>query len=131
MTIETAFTHKTNPDEVLLRDWRRTAPDAYTATAAWPTAHPFYADRLGLHDPLLLSETVRQTLPLLSHGAYGVPFGHHLLWKDFGWELDPAAARADGTPAALQLCSWRPPARPPWPRRTRSRCSSPACTPTS
>ncbi|MBW8800473.1 MAG: hypothetical protein JF597_44935 [Streptomyces sp.] len=97
------FTHKTNQAEVLLRDWRRTAPDAFTVTAAWPATHPFYVNRLGLHDPLLLSETVRQTLPLLSHGAYRVPFGHQLLWKDFGWSLDPSAACADGGPAELEL----------------------------
>ncbi|MFF7308567.1 ScbA/BarX family gamma-butyrolactone biosynthesis protein [Streptomyces sp. NPDC008137] len=102
-TVSPVLTHKTNQDEVLLRNWRRTAPDAFTVTAAWPATHPFYVNRLGLHDPLMLSETVRQTLPLLSHGAYGVPFGHQLLWKDFSWTLDPAAARADGGPAELEL----------------------------
>ncbi|MFC9505299.1 ScbA/BarX family gamma-butyrolactone biosynthesis protein [Streptomyces sp. NPDC057002] len=102
-TVSPVLTHKTNQDEVLLRSWRRTAPDAFTVTAAWPATHPFYVNRLGLHDPLMLSETVRQTLPLLSHGAYNVPFGHQLLWKDFSWTLDPAAAHADGGPAELEL----------------------------
>ncbi|MEG8276557.1 ScbA/BarX family gamma-butyrolactone biosynthesis protein [Streptomyces sp. AHA2] len=101
--ISQSFTHKTNENEVLLRSWRRTASDSFTVTAAWPAAHPFYASRQGLHDPLLLCETVRQTLPLLSHGAYQVPFGHQLLWKDFDWTLDPAAAYADGDPAELEL----------------------------
>ncbi|WP_369196628.1 ScbA/BarX family gamma-butyrolactone biosynthesis protein [Streptomyces djakartensis] len=101
--ISPSFTHKTNESEVLLRSWRRTAPDSFTVTAVWPAAHPFYGNRLGLHDPLLLCETVRQTLPLLSHGAYQVPFGHQLLWKDFDWALDPAAAYADGDPAELEL----------------------------
>ncbi|MDH6549760.1 ScbA/BarX family gamma-butyrolactone biosynthesis protein [Streptomyces sp. SAI-041] len=96
-------THKTNQDEMLLRSWRRTGPDTFTVTAAWPAEHRFYVSRLGLYDPLLLSETVRQTLPLLSHGAYQVPFGHQLLWKDFSWTLDPAASRADGGPAELEL----------------------------
>ena len=32
--------HKTNPDEVLLTDWHRTAPDAFTVTARWPRATP-------------------------------------------------------------------------------------------
>ncbi|WP_406149321.1 ScbA/BarX family gamma-butyrolactone biosynthesis protein [Streptomyces sp. NBC_01012] len=97
------MTHKTNQNEVLLRGWRRTAPDAFTVTAAWPAAHPFYVSRQGLHDPLLLSETVRQTLPLLSHGAYQVPAGHQLLWKDFSWTLDPEVTFADGDPAELEL----------------------------
>ncbi|MFD5869628.1 ScbA/BarX family gamma-butyrolactone biosynthesis protein [Streptomyces sp. NPDC060322] len=102
-TVSATLTHKVNQDEMLLRTWRRTAPDAFTVTAAWPSAHPFYVGRHGLHDPLLLSETVRQTLPLLSHGAYQVPFGHQLLWKDFSWTLDPAATFADGGPAELEL----------------------------
>ncbi|MEV7203438.1 ScbA/BarX family gamma-butyrolactone biosynthesis protein [Streptomyces griseoluteus] len=102
-TVYADFTHKTNPDETLLRSWRRTGTDTFTVTAAWPAAHRFYVSRLGLYDPLLLSETVRQTLPLLSHGAYRVPFGHQLLWKDFSWTLDPAAALADGDPAELEL----------------------------
>ncbi|MEV6259566.1 ScbA/BarX family gamma-butyrolactone biosynthesis protein [Streptomyces sp. NPDC051784] len=101
--VSAALTHKVNQDEMLLRTWRKTAPDAFTVTAVWPPAHPFYAHRHGLHDPLLLSETVRQTLPLLSHGAYEVPFGHQLLWKDFSWTLDPAATFADGGPAELEL----------------------------
>ncbi|WP_103528805.1 ScbA/BarX family gamma-butyrolactone biosynthesis protein [Streptomyces sp. SM12] len=96
-------THKTNRDEVLLRTWWRSAPDRFTVTAEWPAAHPFYVSRLGLRDPLLLSETVRQTLPLLSHAAYRVPEGHQLLWKDFDWVMDPGAALADGSPAGLEL----------------------------
>lgn len=102
-TVSADHTHKTNQDEMLLRRWRRTGSDTFTVTAAWPADHRFYANRLGLHDPLLLSETVRQTLPLISHGAYQVPFGHQLLWKDFSWTLDPAAAQADGDPAELTL----------------------------
>ncbi|MFD0373042.1 ScbA/BarX family gamma-butyrolactone biosynthesis protein [Streptomyces sp. NPDC059071] len=84
-------THKTNPDEVLLTDWRRTDEHAFVVRARWPRAHDFYTTRHGLHDPLLLSETVRQALPLLSHVGYEIPLGHQLLWHDFRWELDPEA----------------------------------------
>ncbi|MEV6018218.1 MULTISPECIES: ScbA/BarX family gamma-butyrolactone biosynthesis protein [unclassified Streptomyces] len=86
-----SYTHKTRPEEVLLRDWERTGPDAFTVTAQWPRDHAFYRTRHGLLDPMLLSETIRQTLPLLSHGAYAVPLGHQLLWQDLDWHLvDPA-----------------------------------------
>ncbi|MET7987641.1 MULTISPECIES: ScbA/BarX family gamma-butyrolactone biosynthesis protein [unclassified Streptomyces] len=85
------YTHKTRPEEVLLRAWERTGPDAFTITARWPRDHGFYRTRHGLLDPMLLSETIRQTLPLLSHGAYAVPLGHQLLWQDLDWHLvDPA-----------------------------------------
>ncbi|MDT9690273.1 ScbA/BarX family gamma-butyrolactone biosynthesis protein [Streptomyces sp. P9(2023)] len=98
-----SYTHKTNPAEVLLASWCRTGDDTFTVTARWPHEHAFYLARHGRHDPLFLAETVRQTLPLLSHAAYDVPFGHQLLWKDFGWDIDPDALRADGTDAEVEL----------------------------
>ncbi|MFD5633579.1 ScbA/BarX family gamma-butyrolactone biosynthesis protein [Streptomyces sp. NPDC127077] len=88
-----SYTHKTRQEEVLLRAWERTGPDAFTVTAEWPRDHRFYRSRHGLLDPMLLSETIRQTLPLLSHGAYAVPLGHQLLWQDLDWHIAaPAAA---------------------------------------
>ncbi|MFJ8668556.1 ScbA/BarX family gamma-butyrolactone biosynthesis protein [Streptomyces sp. NPDC093600] len=102
--VPVAYTHKSDPAEVLLSTWCQVGEDRFVVTARWPETHGFYLTRFGLYDPLLLSETVRQTLPLLAHAAYGVPFGHQLLWKDFGWDLDPAALRADGEKgAAVEL----------------------------
>ncbi len=98
-----ALTHKTNQDEVLLDRWGRTGDDAFTVVARWPRAHAFYLTRNGLHDPLLLSETIRQTLPLISHGAYEVPLGHQLLWHDFHWSLAPEALAADDGDAEIEL----------------------------
>ncbi|MFG2022839.1 ScbA/BarX family gamma-butyrolactone biosynthesis protein [Streptomyces sp. NPDC048825] len=98
-----AYTHKANPAEVLLTDWCRPAPGAFTVRAHWPRTHEFYQVRHGLHDPLLLSETVRQTLPLLSHAAYNVPFGHQLLWHSFHWDLDPGALRSEGRAVDVEL----------------------------
>ncbi|MFD4012856.1 ScbA/BarX family gamma-butyrolactone biosynthesis protein [Streptomyces albidoflavus] len=98
-----SYTHKRVASEVLLGNWRRTGPDSYAVEAGWPGQHAFYETRLGVHDPMLLCETVRQTLPLLSHGAYEVPLGHHLLWRDFAWEVDAEALRSDGGAAGLDL----------------------------
>ncbi|MGW6565651.1 ScbA/BarX family gamma-butyrolactone biosynthesis protein [Streptomyces sp. NPDC054975] len=98
-----SYTHKTNPAEVLLRSWCRTGDDTFTVTARWPREHTFYLARHGRHDPLFLAETVRQTLPMLSHAAYDVPFGHQLLWKDFGWDIDADALWADGEDALVDL----------------------------
>lgn len=103
MPVPMSYTHKTNPAEVLLASWCRTGDDTFTVTARWPRAHAFYLARHGRHDPLFLTETVRQTLPLLSHAAYDVPFGHQLLWKDFGWQIDADALGADGSDADVEL----------------------------
>ncbi|AXE28002.1 hypothetical protein C0216_31320 (plasmid) [Streptomyces globosus] len=96
-------THKTNPDEVLLTEWQRTDEHSFVVRATWPRTHDFYTTRHGLHDPLLLSETVRQALPLLSHVAYETPMGHQLLWHDLRWVLDPAALMAAEQETELEL----------------------------
>ncbi|GHB33414.1 adhesin [Streptomyces viridiviolaceus] len=95
--------HKRNAAEVLLTGWRCTAEDRFVVTARWPGDHFFYAVRDGHRDPLLLSETIRQTFPLLCHEAYGVPFGHHLVWDTYSWCANPEVLRADGASAELEL----------------------------
>lgn len=95
--------HKLNAAEVLLTGWRRTADDRFVVTARWPPDHDFYAVRDHRHDPLLLSETIRQTFPLLAHEAYGVPFGHHLVWDTYAWCLNPDLLHADGSAVDLEL----------------------------
>ncbi|MFJ1808381.1 ScbA/BarX family gamma-butyrolactone biosynthesis protein [Streptomyces sp. NPDC088157] len=95
--------HKLNAAEVLLTGWRRTADDRFVVTARWPPDHDFYAVRHDRHDPLLLSETIRQTFPLLAHEAYGVPFGHHLVWDSYTWFLNPDLLHADGSAVDLEL----------------------------
>ncbi len=85
------YVHKTDPAEVLLTGWGRTGEDSYTVTARWPRGHGFYTPTGGLPDPLLVAETIRQTIPLLSHCAYDAPMNHRQSWSDFGYTLDGAA----------------------------------------
>ncbi|MER6030360.1 ScbA/BarX family gamma-butyrolactone biosynthesis protein [Streptomyces sp. NPDC001851] len=84
--------HKHNADETLLTSWRRTGPDGFLIKARWPAAHSFYATGADGVDPLLFSETVRQCLPMLSHEAYDVPLGHHLLWETYDYALTDVPA---------------------------------------
>ncbi|MEU9481045.1 ScbA/BarX family gamma-butyrolactone biosynthesis protein [Streptomyces sp. NPDC048191] len=93
--------HKSDPAEVLLTRWCRTAPDCFQVVAHWPGAHPFYTAASGSYEPLLVSETIRQLFPLLCHAAYDVPFGHHLVWERYDYSLEPGALRPG--PAALEL----------------------------
>lgn len=88
--------HKSDPGEVYLVRWRRTAPDSFRISARWPRSHPFY--RMAPEaDPLLLCETIRQTFPLLCHAAYEVPVGHQLIWERFSYRFEPPAP---GVPAS-------------------------------
>ncbi|WP_328304504.1 transcriptional regulator (plasmid) [Streptomyces sp. NBC_00435] len=97
------YVHKAAQAEVLLSDWRKVDEDTFVVAAQWPRAHAFYSSDDGLYDPLLLAETVRQTIPLLSHVAYDVPFGHHLIWEFFSYEVDTAALVVGATPADVEL----------------------------
>ncbi|MBO8185851.1 ScbA/BarX family gamma-butyrolactone biosynthesis protein [Streptomyces spirodelae] len=95
--------HKHNKDEVLLTDWRKIDAERFEVTARWPRDHGFYLSDQGVHDPLMLAETVRQLLPLLSHVAYDVPLGHHLIWGDFTYSADAEALRARDRLAEVRL----------------------------
>lgn len=97
------YVHKSAHSEVLLTGWRRVAPDEYVVTAQWPRTHSFYGPDAGLHDPLLLAESVRQAIPLLSHVAYDVPFGHRQIWNWFACSVDPDALAVGPAPADIAL----------------------------
>ncbi|PKT67451.1 hypothetical protein CW362_40330, partial [Streptomyces populi] len=97
------YVHKRAESEVLLNGWLPVGENRHRVTARWPLGHSFYGPTDGLHDPLLVAETVRQCVPLLSHAAYGVPFGHRQTWSRFGYRIDPAVLAATGTDAAVEL----------------------------
>ncbi|MEU6062847.1 ScbA/BarX family gamma-butyrolactone biosynthesis protein [Streptomyces sp. NPDC047097] len=98
------FVHRASFTEVFLTGWRHTGTDTFTVTAQWPRRHSFYTAYNGLHDPLLLCETIRQCLPLLSHAAYDVPFGHRLSWDYFRYTLNNHnALRIGVAPTELEL----------------------------
>ncbi|MFC9228288.1 ScbA/BarX family gamma-butyrolactone biosynthesis protein [Streptomyces decoyicus] len=102
-TVAREYVHRAAHSEVFLTGWRATGEDTFTVTAQWPRSHSFFIAAHGLYDPLLLCETIRQSLPLLSHAAYGVPFGHQLSWSHFQYELNPQAMRIEQAPADIQL----------------------------
>ncbi|MYV65386.1 transcriptional regulator [Streptomyces sp. SID2131] len=95
--------HRAALSEVFLTGWEKAGADTYTVSAQWPRSHSFYVPEHGMHDPLLLCETVRQTFPLLTHVAYGVPFGYQLSWSRLQYTINPQALRIERTPADLQI----------------------------
>lgn len=95
--------HKHASSEVLLTDWTTHDGNRHTVLARWPRRHTFYRPHNWRFDPLLLVETVRQTIPLLSHVAYDVPFGSHLVWDHFTFEVEPPAMLIPQAPADVVL----------------------------
>ncbi|WP_336319922.1 ScbA/BarX family gamma-butyrolactone biosynthesis protein [Streptomyces lavendofoliae] len=102
-TLPRQYVHKAAHSEVLLTSWHRRSADEYTVTAQWPRTHAFYRPAHRLLDPMLFAETARQTIPLLSHLAYDVPFGHHLIWDHFSFSLALGNLRNSTVPAELVL----------------------------
>jgi hypothetical protein len=83
--------HKLRGDEVLLRTWTETSPERYVLTARWPKGHDFYRPSQGAYDPLLLAESVRQAVPLLSHAVHGVPREYKQAWERFSFSVESLA----------------------------------------
>lgn len=102
-TVPREYVHRTAVSEVFLTNWRQDGPGGWLVTAQWPRAHSFYGPAGGLHDPLLLIETVRQAGILLSHVAHGVPLDHPIIWQKVSYVLRPQALRATHTPADVAL----------------------------
>ncbi|WP_315904604.1 ScbA/BarX family gamma-butyrolactone biosynthesis protein [Streptomyces sp. CBG33] len=97
------YTHKRVRDEVLLTGWAPAGANRMTVTARWPRGHAFYAPAADHHDPMLLAETLRQSIPLISHACYDVPLGHHLIWQHFTFEADLGALWTGPGPMDVEL----------------------------
>ncbi len=46
---------------------------------------------------------MRQTIPLLSHVAYEVPFGHRQIWDTFSYSTNPGSLAVGSAPADIAL----------------------------
>ncbi|MFI0154983.1 ScbA/BarX family gamma-butyrolactone biosynthesis protein [Streptomyces lydicus] len=102
-TVPREYVHRTAVSEVFLTNWRRGAADSWIVSAQWPRAHSFYGPVGGLHDPLLLIETMRQAGILLSHVAHRVPLDHPIIWQRVRYDLTPQALHAADEPAEVEL----------------------------
>ncbi|WP_424217585.1 ScbA/BarX family gamma-butyrolactone biosynthesis protein (plasmid) [Streptomyces sp. BI20] len=102
-TVAKEHVHRTSLADVFLTGCASGGPDTFTITAQWPRVHSFYRNDHGLYDPLMLCETIRQSLPFLMHTRYDVPIGHQLMWQRFRYSVDSRAMVIGRTPAELTL----------------------------
>ncbi|GAA2409707.1 ScbA/BarX family gamma-butyrolactone biosynthesis protein [Streptomyces glaucosporus] len=102
-TVAKEYVHRAALSEVFLTSWDRVGQDAFTVTAQWPRSHSFYSSEYGVHDPLLLCETLRQSGLLLTHTAYDTPFGYQLSWSRLQYAVNPQALRMESTPAEIEM----------------------------
>ncbi|MFC9927171.1 ScbA/BarX family gamma-butyrolactone biosynthesis protein [Streptomyces sp. NPDC127190] len=98
-----SYVHKNAASEVLVTGWRPEGEDTFVVNARWPQDHPFHPPVHGCHDPLLVAESIRQSVLLLGHAAYGVPFGNPQSWSQFRYTVDPVPLATDGAEAEVEL----------------------------
>ncbi|MER6851277.1 ScbA/BarX family gamma-butyrolactone biosynthesis protein [Streptomyces flaveolus] len=102
-TVAKEYVHRAALAEVFLTGWNRTGPDSFLVSAQWPRSHSFYSSDRGVHDPLLLCESLRQCGLLLTHAAFKVPFGYQLSWSSLRYSANPEAMRIGSTPADIEM----------------------------
>ncbi|CAM5683832.1 hypothetical protein SAVIM338S_07418 [Streptomyces avidinii] len=102
-TVPRRYVHRAALAEVFLTGIAPAGAGSYLVTAQWPRGHSLYGSRGGLLDPMLACETVRQTVPLLSHTVFDVPFGHMQSWDHISFGLDPDVMTAGSTPPEIEM----------------------------
>ncbi|MEU5219271.1 ScbA/BarX family gamma-butyrolactone biosynthesis protein [Streptomyces sp. NPDC020807] len=90
---------KASAQEVLITAWTRLCETTQQITVHWPRDHAFYAEG-HRYSPLLLTESLRQALALLTHEVHEVPLGHRLGWEQLRFRVDPAALTIDRGPGS-------------------------------
>lgn len=65
--------HRTHRKDVFVDSLRVIGPSHFQVNATWPATHDFYGPVRGLHDPLLLLETVRESIFVVGHTVYEIP----------------------------------------------------------
>ncbi|MFC8535827.1 ScbA/BarX family gamma-butyrolactone biosynthesis protein [Streptomyces sp. NPDC057249] len=111
--------HRAAVAEVFVTDSIRTGEDRFLVAAQWPRDHALYSpSSSGISDPLLLAETVRQSLVYLAHRFYGVPLTHRFVGSGTAFRITrPELLRIGDTPLPVVLdVQWewvgnRPPRR--------------------
>ncbi|MYT75253.1 MULTISPECIES: ScbA/BarX family gamma-butyrolactone biosynthesis protein [unclassified Streptomyces] len=102
--VSAAEVHKLDASEVLLTDWQHIGPDHFGICARWPALHRFYAEAAhDRRDALMLIECVRQSIPMLCHGAYDTPFGFRQAWEDLQFAVEPSILGRTGTDLEIRL----------------------------
>ncbi|MGW0913669.1 ScbA/BarX family gamma-butyrolactone biosynthesis protein [Streptomyces sp. NPDC002784] len=99
-TVPRQLVHRAAVAETLLTGWRRTGTDQFRVAAQWPRAHPLHvsSDRTA-YEPLLVTETVRQSGTLLAHTEYEVPLGYRFVLQELRVTTRPECLGVGHAPA--------------------------------
>ncbi|MFG2296247.1 ScbA/BarX family gamma-butyrolactone biosynthesis protein [Streptomyces sp. NPDC048603] len=90
--------HRVRAEDAFAIGWTELAKDRFLVRAGWPPSHPFFAPlHGGVHDPLLIVETMRQSTMAVLHAGYGIPLDHHFLLTELAYVYHPEGFGVSGT----------------------------------
>ncbi|MFI7016154.1 ScbA/BarX family gamma-butyrolactone biosynthesis protein [Streptomyces sp. NPDC050164] len=75
------YVHLHREESVLVTGWFPGEADQYTVTARWPAAGE------GFDDPLLLTQTIRQSCLVIAHAERSVPLSHQTLMEQMDFSV--------------------------------------------
>lgn len=101
LDIYTTLIHRSGLQEELIGGWERVGPDRFLVNASWPQSHPLFAPLGAFHDPLLITETMRQAALLVAHTGYDIPEGHRFVLSGMSSSVHPDRILLDGDADAV------------------------------
>ncbi|OKI06239.1 A-factor biosynthesis protein [Streptomyces sp. CB02923] len=106
-TVPRELVHRSSVTEVLVTGALARDDDTLDVGVQIPRSHAFYRDSQGcrhLYDPMVLVEAARQTLIMLGHDVFGMPFGTKFVLREIALhETDMAALTVRGVPTEVVL----------------------------
>ncbi|MFJ4920594.1 ScbA/BarX family gamma-butyrolactone biosynthesis protein [Streptomyces sp. NPDC088725] len=100
-----SLVHRNSVAEVFVTDGLRLNDTLFAVAAQWPRDHALYhPDSNGFSDPLLLAETIRQSLLYVSHSHLGIALGSHFVGYGVTFDItDLEALRVGPAPLTVVL----------------------------
>ncbi|MFE0178742.1 ScbA/BarX family gamma-butyrolactone biosynthesis protein [Streptomyces sp. NPDC059002] len=95
--------HRARLTDAFPVSWIRTGQDRFSVAVRLPHDHPFFAPVRGGHDPLLIAETLRQAVALVSHAAYDVPLDHAFSLTSLRYDCVPDRLDVGDWPVAVDV----------------------------
>ncbi|WP_331721366.1 ScbA/BarX family gamma-butyrolactone biosynthesis protein [Streptomyces sp. NBC_00212] len=86
-TVDPALVHRPVAHDVLPTAWRQVADSRFQVDVRWPEEPRLFRPDDGLHSPLIIAETMRQSAILLTHTAFGVPLDHRFVLQDLRYTV--------------------------------------------
>ncbi|MFD3973980.1 ScbA/BarX family gamma-butyrolactone biosynthesis protein [Streptomyces cyaneofuscatus] len=94
--------HRVRVEDAFAVSWVRTGGERFSVVARWPREHVFFGPVVGgRFDPLLVAETVRQSVMLVLHAGYGVPRADAFLLGRLRLSCVPGGLGVEGVPAEV------------------------------